>query len=162
MDAITEKGTKWNFKLDLEAVTRKQMREPLMKYKTMGDQEENKDVIATSESYPYEESELSDPDFLRPLTTVNSARDSASANNYPKLLKVTPRKPEKNNILSDSKRLNYNSSSIYFNGARCKTLSETEYSDSDVRSLRSKKEIQKETLNSLLSISSHFICIFIS
>lgn len=74
MDEAQSGTRKWNFKLDLEAVKASTIREPLMKYNTMYEKEQFKQIEEESEISYFENSDdnESDQDVQVPTTGINS------------------------------------------------------------------------------------------
>lgn len=85
---------KYNFKLDLEALGNQELKKPLMKYKTMFEGEQRKEIEELSDYSEFENSDEMEEDNQKfNITTgINSESGKKSDKVYPKLLKTTPRK----------------------------------------------------------------------
>ena len=142
---------KYSFKLDLEALTNSHLRDPLMKYQTMATNGELKEIELSSEYSEFEESEssITGSSNIACHSQINSQRDIPSNQAFSKLLNLTPKKHFSSEKLHFSPRLTCQENTIKFNNWNQLVRLSTG-SISENRSLRSKKEIQRDIQNKAL------------
>ena len=144
---------KYYFKLDLEAIASSQLKDPLMKYKTMATNGELKEIELSSEYSEFEESESSitgSSNMVR-SNQINSQRGEPSHHAFSKLLPSSHFKQYSSKWLLKSPRLTCQQNSINFSNSN-KSIRLSTRSNDENRSLRSKNEIQRKALINMLKI----------
>jgi len=128
-----------------------------MKYHTMGDNEEIKEIELSSEFSQFERSQSSETGSNQrsPAHGLLSETSRIRRKSIPKLLKSAPERQMSSEELDIIVPLQTNFNSRYLKGHRRQTA-ETENSDSDMRSIRSRKHAQKEQLGTMMGFLLQF------
>lgn len=136
-----------DFGLDIELCTPPCLRDPLMKYNTMGDPEEIKEIELSSEFSQFEGSQESETGSEHRLPTLGicSETEQTRKKSFPKLLRLGPVRKGSSEELSTLYPLQTNFNLRYLKGHR-RITAETENSEDEMKSTKSRKQMQKENL----------------
>lgn len=135
---------------DVDSYTPPAISKVLMKYKTMGDENKIDEIELSSLSSQFEESEESETlgENKPPDLGICSDLGETRKKSFPKLLKSAPERKGSSEHLSLVTPLQPRFSKRYLYGHR-KQTSETDFSDDEVRSMKSRKQVQIEHLSSM-------------